>query len=131
MYIYIYLYIHIYGYIYIYIYKYIYIYIYRYIYIISVYPSLQAKKKVTRHYVDEQPTFCKHLMMLTLKTKNVMGLLRKLQNLFCRSTLITIYKAFVRPHLDYGDIIYGKAKNISFHHKSTSKVTLTKSFTKN
>ena len=123
MYVYIYIYIHIYG--------YIYIYIYPYICIISVYPSLQAKKKVTRHYVDEQPTFCKHLMMLTLKTKNVMGLLRKLQNLFRRSTLITIYKAFVRPHLDYGDIIYGKAKNISFHHKSTSKVTLTKSFTKN
>ena len=48
--------------------------------------------------------------------KNItLGLLRKLQNLLPRSTLITIYKAFVRPHLDYGDILYKQAYNMSFH----------------
>ena len=31
--------------------------------------------------------------------------------------LITIYKAFVRPHLDYGDILYDQAYNASFHQK--------------
>ena len=30
-----------------------------------------------------------------------------------RSTLLTIYKTFVRPHLDDGDIIY---LQLSFHH---------------
>ena len=25
-----------------------------------------------------------------------------------RKTLLTIYKSFVRPHLDYGDVIYNK-----------------------
>ena len=37
------------------------------------------------------------------------GLLRKLQNLLPREALITIYKAFVRPHLDYGDVLFDQA----------------------
>ena len=34
-----------------------------------------------------------------------------------RAALITIYKAFIRPHLDYGDILYDQAYNMSFHQK--------------
>ena len=30
---------------------------------------------------------------------------------------LAIYKLFMRLHLDYGDIIYGKAYNTSFHQK--------------
>ena len=37
------------------------------------------------------------------------------QDLLPRSLLITIYKAFVRPHLDYGDIIYDQAYHTTFH----------------
>ena len=33
------------------------------------------------------------------------GLLRKLQKILPRPPLITIYKSFIRSHLDYGDII--------------------------
>ena len=40
-----------------------------------------------------------------------------MQNLLPRSALITLYKAFVRPHLDYGDILYDQARNESFHLK--------------
>ena len=40
-----------------------------------------------------------------------------MQNALPRQVLITIYKAFVRPHLDYGDIIYDQAYNASFHQK--------------
>ena len=46
-----------------------------------------------------------------------MGLLDKLQNLLPRATLITIYKAFVIPHLDYGDVLYDQSFNTSFHEK--------------
>ena len=28
-----------------------------------------------------------------------------------------MYKAFVRPHLDYGDIIYDEVYNETFHEK--------------
>ena len=37
-----------------------------------------------------------------------------------RQTLVTIYKAFVRPHLDYGDVLYDQAFNNSFHTKMES-----------
>ena len=43
--------------------------------------------------------------------------LRKLQNLLPRSFLLTIYKAFVRPHHDYGHITYDEAYNASFYQK--------------
>ena len=46
--------------------------------------------------------------------------LRKLQNLLPREALITIYKAFVRPHLDYGDVLFDQAFNASFHEKLES-----------
>ena len=29
--------------------------------------------------------------------------------------MITIYKSFIRPHLDYGDIVYDRTFNESFH----------------
>ena len=37
-----------------------------------------------------------------------------------RSPLLTIYKSFIRPHLDYGDIIYDQAYNAYFHQKLDS-----------
>ena len=49
-----------------------------------------------------------------------MGLLRKLSNLLPRQTLVTIYKAFVRPYLDYGDVFYNQAFNNSFNGKIES-----------
>ena len=47
-------------------------------------------------------------------------MLRKLQNILPRPALLTIYKCFIRPHLDYGDIIYDQAYNLSFHQKLES-----------
>ena len=31
--------------------------------------------------------------------------------------MLTIYKTFIRPHLDYGDIIYDQTYNALFHQK--------------
>ena len=50
----------------------------------------------------------------------ITGLLRKLQNTLPRTSLITIFKSFIRPHLDYGDIIYDRAYNTSFHQNIES-----------
>ena len=55
--------------------------------------------------------------MVSGKISKTIGLLRKLQNLLPRAALITIYKAFIRPHLDYGDILYDQAYNMSFQQK--------------
>ena len=57
---------------------------------------------------------------MTTKLNKTIELLRLLQNLLPRTALLTIYKTFVRPRLDYGDILYDQAVNLSFHHKLES-----------
>ena len=47
-------------------------------------------------------------------------MLKKVQKNLPRPPLITIYKSFVRSHLDYGDIIYDQAYNAFFHQKIES-----------
>ena len=55
------------------------------------------------------------------KVNKTIGLLRKLHNtLLPTLPLLTIYKSFVRPHLDYRDIICDQAYNVSFHQKLES-----------
>ena len=49
------------------------------------------------------------------KLSKISKKIRKLQKLLTRASLLTIYKSFIRPHLDYGDIIYNKAYNSSFY----------------
>ena len=50
-----------------------------------------------------------HLKLLFSKINRTIGLLHKRQCLIPRSVLLTICRTFVRPHLDYGGIIYEKA----------------------
>ena len=38
-------------------------------------------------------------------------MIRKLKPIILRAALLTIYKSFLRPHLDYGDVIYDRAFN--------------------
>ena len=45
------------------------------------------------------------------------GLLRKLQSILTRTSLLTIYKSFIRPHLDYGDVVYDQPSNDAFSNK--------------
>ena len=49
------------------------------------------------------------------KISKTIGLLKKLLKILTRHPLLATYKSFIRPHLDYGDIIYDKAYNSSFH----------------
>ena len=46
------------------------------------------------------------------------GLLRNLSNKLRRQALVTIYNAFVRPHLDYSDTVYEKPNNKTFINKT-------------
>ena len=41
------------------------------------------------------------------------GIIKKLSETLSWNSLTTIYKLFVRPHLDYGDIIYNQPNNES------------------
>ena len=67
--------------------------------------------------LDHKLDFNEHLKIVTSKVSKGVGLLRKLNRILPRSSLLTIYKSFVRPHLDYGDIVFNQAFNESFHNK--------------
>ena len=82
--------------------------------------QLSSQKHTIKTILDSKLIFAEHLKMVSLKINKSLGLLRKLQNLIPRSTLITICKASVRPHLDYGDMLYDQANNMTFHQKLES-----------
>ena len=67
--------------------------------------------------LDTRLSFEKNLETVLCKINKTIGLIRKLQNLLPRTAL---YKAFVRLHLDHGDIIYDQAQNASYHQKLES-----------
>ena len=59
----------------------------------------------------------KNLQDIVNKT---IGLFHNLQSTLPRTSLITIFKSFIRSHLDNGDIIYDRAYNSSFHQNIES-----------
>ena len=65
-------------------------------------------------------TFEEHLKLITTIVNKTIGLLQKLQKTLPRPVLITMYKAFVRAHLDYGDIIFDEAYSEKLHQKLDS-----------
>ena len=71
-------------------------------------------------FLDSKLNFSEHLKTILQKTNKSIGLLRKLQTLLPRAPLIIIYKSFIRPHLDYGDMIYDQSFNMSFQQKMES-----------
>ena len=71
-------------------------------------------------FLDSKLDFKEHIQNVFNKVSKTTGLLRKLQKILPRPPLIAIYKSFIRSHLDYGDIIYDQAYNVSFHQKIES-----------
>ena len=68
-------------------------------------------------FLDRKLNFSEHLKTIFQKTSKTIGLLCKRQTLLSRAPLITIYKSFIRPHLDYGGMIYDQTFNMSFQQK--------------
>ena len=69
---------------------------------------------------DVKLTFEEYLKNVFNKANKTIGLLRKLSYLLPIKALVTIYKAFIRPHLDYGNVLYDQAFNNVFHSKIES-----------
>ena len=65
-------------------------------------------------FLDSKLNFSKYFKTIFEKTNKTIGLLRKLETLFPRAPLITIYKLLIRSHLDYGDMIFDQIFNKSF-----------------
>ena len=63
-------------------------------------------------FLDCKLNFEEHLKTIVNKINKTIGLLQKFQNFLPRKLLLTIYKSFIRPHLEYGHIIYDQTYNI-------------------
>ena len=91
-------------------------------------PLIANKSKVfqsttQKHLVlifDNRLSFEEYLTEMRTKVSRTIALLRKLQHILPRHALITIYKSFIHPYLNYGDILYDKVFNVSFHQKIES-----------
>ena len=70
--------------------------------------------------LDIKLNFSEHIKSITRKISKTMGLLRKFQQILPGSSLLTIYKTFMRSQLNYADIIYDQAYNSAFHDKLES-----------
>ena len=84
----------------------------------STIQQISSQKHLGIH-LDEELTF-KHINKKTNKTNKGIGIIRKLNNILPRSALLTIYRSFIRPHLDYGNVIYDQPENESFSSKIES-----------
>ena len=64
--------------------------------------------------LDEKLNFQAHIKEKIAKANKGIRIICKLAKVLQKQSLITIYKSFVRPHIDYGDIIYDQPNNDSF-----------------
>ena len=70
--------------------------------------------------LDSKLSFSEQLNHKIHQANKSAGLFRKLQTILPRNSLLTIYKSFIRPLLDYADVIYDQLFNASFSRKFES-----------
>ena len=70
--------------------------------------------------LDSKLSFNEHINDKIHQANKGVGLLRKLQTILPRNSLLTIYKSFIRPLLDYADVIYDQPSNVSLSKKIES-----------
>ena len=64
--------------------------------------------------LDKKLNFKNHLSEKISKANKGLGVIKRLYKFLPRASLVNIYRAFVRPNLDYGDIIYNNSSNATF-----------------
>ena len=70
--------------------------------------------------LDENLNFKQHIDSALLKMNKGISVIKKLRYSLSRKSLLTIYKAFLRPLIDYADIIYDQPPTESFCDKIES-----------
>ena len=71
-------------------------------------------------FLDEKLSFLEHIDEKIKKATVGVNFMRKLNLLLPRSSLLTVCKCFIRPHLDYGDVIYDQPNLSSLANKIKS-----------
>ena len=81
---------------------------------------LCSYQKHLRVYLDKKINFHQNIKEIVIKASKGIGVMKHLNNVLPRKVLLTIYKLLVRPHLDYGDILYHQPYNESINSKLES-----------
>ena len=80
--------------------------------------NIQAERVSSQKHLglilDEKLNFKQHIESAIAKINKGAAVIKKRRYSLPRKSLITIYKAFLRPWIDYGDIIYDQTQNESF-----------------
>ena len=90
----------------------------------AVFFNLPINRKSTQKHLglllDEKLKFSEHINEKLKKVTKSINLLQKLNLTLPRSSLLIIYKLFIRPHLDYGNMVYDQPNNSSLSEKIES-----------
>ena len=70
--------------------------------------------------LDKRLALDRHVEKMILRANKGIGVITGIRRYLPRNSLLTIYKAFIRPHLDYGDAAYDYPGNASFAQKRES-----------
>ena len=65
--------------------------------------------------LDFKLSYENHLQSIFSKGNKTIGLLKKFRSTLLRKIPVTIYEAFIKPHLDYDYVVYDGASHESFH----------------
>ena len=73
-------------------------------------------------FSDSKQDFKFHDDQEIKKCNKLIGLSQLLSANVPRKALLTVYKSFIRLHLDYGDVLYEKPENENFKNKLIQSV---------
>ena len=65
----------------------------------------------------DEPNFNHHIKEKLAQAMKGICIINRLSKMLPRHSVLTIYKSFVRPHLDYDDILYDQSNNKSLCQK--------------
>ena len=63
--------------------------------------------------LEEKLGFTNHIKVKIQKAGIGINVIKSLNNTLPQQALLTIYKSFIRPHLDYSDVMYDQPNNES------------------
>ena len=70
--------------------------------------------------LDKRLAWARHVEEMILRANKGIGRITRLRRYLQKNSLLTICKAFIRPYLNYGDVVYYYPGNASFMQKLKS-----------
>ena len=79
--------------------------------------SVASQQKHLGLILDEKLVFKDHVSEKFAKANRGIGAIKRMSKYLPRKSLISMYTSFIRPHLDYADVVYDQPHNASFSSK--------------